>query len=391
MKNLPYSVTSFTNRSGTKSWRVGGSWRGVRLRKNYDSAATAEAVCALENQKAVNAEAAAPLNLVQTRLLPNQIRAAEAAINLIAGRWPLADVVTAGIHTLKTQPKSQPVMPLLLEWLPMVQKDVGERWGYELEARLRKFFRDHSSLTTSQFTPALVREWIDGLGKARNTRANYRNAIHRFGAWLVERGHIKENPGGGIRISKKRTGEDAATMPSVLLAAQAEALLRAVEGAECRRLKGWVTLCLLCGLRPESEATRLTWGEVDFATGEMTVMGRKRGAKPRILKMQPSALAWLKSVKADKEPAPGHFNVTLHRRTVTLANEWIAKRRPEVPPITWDEDIQRHTYISMRAGQKTPMHEVAEECGTSTTMIYAHYKHPRPAAEVKAFWQIMPE
>ena len=96
-------------------------------------------------------------------------------------------------------------------------------------------------------------------------------------------------------------------MRAVLTPAQAKAFLAACEGAECKRLKGWVALCLFCGLRPESEAPRLTWAEVNFQSGECSVMSRKRGAKPRVFKMTPQALAWMLAVMEDGAAQPGRY------------------------------------------------------------------------------------
>jgi integrase len=176
----------------------------------------------------------------------------------------------------------------------------------------------------------------------------------------------------------------------VFTAAQAEAWMRACCSPEYRRLKGWAILCLFCGLRPSSEAINLTWDEIDLESGEISVMGTKRGAKPRHVKLTKTALAWLKFAKEDGEATPGFFNKYQRRMAVVKANEWLAEHHLKEKPLVWDEDIQRHTYASYRSSDGVPLYALADEMGTSTRTIYAHYRNPRPAAEVKAFWAIRP-
>lgn len=333
------------------------------------------------------------MSVVQTRLSSRDLLAAESGVDRIAGRWSLARVIEAGIGKLDADTlKPEPVRPLLEEWLPIVRAEVGDRWYSQLRGRCGAVLDALGEPTTAAFTRENFRAYLDGLKCEPQTKAILRNCVHRFGGWLIERGKLARdaNPGAGIRISRKRAAGGQAKMPAVFLAAQAEAFLRACETAECRRLKGWAVLCLLCGLRPDSEAPRLAWAEIKLELGELTVMGRKRGAKPRIVKLQPAAGAWLRAVKRDGEEFPGRYWRHLRDRAVDLANEWLAAHHPGAPAIEWSTDVQRHTYVSMRAGQGAVMHAVAEECGTSVTVIYGHYRNPRPAAEVKAFWALRP-
>jgi integrase len=178
-------------------------------------------------------------------------------------------------------------------------------------------------------------------------------------------------------------------MPTILSPLQAEALLRACESALCRRLLGWMAVCLFAGLRPEGEAPRITWAEVNFRTRELSVMGRKRGAKPRIIKLQPTALEWLNVVKADLMPQPAFFLRHLRRKAVEIANEWLANSYPKEAAIVWDEDITRHSFASYRSPH-IPVHELAAEMGNSPAMIYGHYRHPQSKAAAEKFWAIRP-
>ena len=386
---LPFGVTKYQNASGTESFRVSGTWNGERMRKNFADRATAEAVCNAKNAEAL-APSARKQRLVPTTLSDEELAAAEAVVARAQGRWPIGRIGEAGLAALESVPVSEPVAALAQEWFKLIEGEVNERWRHDLASRVGRFVRDNPKLMTEGFTRPMVRKWLDGLKVGTQTRANTRNCLHRFAAWLVERGKLRENPAGGIRIKRREAdAEENGTPPTVLTPAQAKAFLAACEGAECKRLKGWVALCLFCGLRPESEAPRLTWAEVNFQSGECSVMSRKRGAKPRVFKMTPQALAWMLAVMEDGAAQPGRYWRHLRTRAVELANERLAECGE--PLVVWDEDILRHSCASYRASGGMALHLLAADLGTSTKAIYRYYRHPRPAAEVAAFSKIMPK
>ena len=66
------------------------------------------------------------------------------------------------------------------------------------------------------------------------------------------------------------------------------------------------------------------------------------------------------------------------------------EKLPAGSKISWDEDIQRHSFASYRLARGGEIAAVAEEMGNSPRVIYAHYKHPRTAEEAGRFWAIRP-
>lgn len=391
VNSLPFSVVTFANKSGATSFRVTGSWAGERIRKNFRHHADAIALCNAKNAAALAATAAAEVRLIQTRLTDHELRTAESAREQSRGRWTLREIVTAGLATLEAAPIVQPLAPLAVEWLDLMEAQVSQQWHRDLRARVSAFVNRNGSLTTGTFTRAAIRADLDALDVAPQTKANHRNALHRFAGWLVERGFYRENPAAGIRIAKSRLAEGAAlAMPAVLTPEQAAALMWAMQLAECRRLLGWAALCLFAGLRPESEAPRAAWAEIDLETGQMHVLGRKRGAKPRTFRLQPTALAWLRLAKLDRMAIPGTYLVKVRRRAVELANERLSEQGGGGGPIVWEEDILRHSFASYRAGAGVTLPALADEMGTSPRVIYAHYRNPRTPEQVAAFWAVMP-
>jgi integrase len=392
MTALPYVVVPFTNASGTTSYRVSGSWKGERIRKNFGDRVRADAFCNSKNVEALAAPASPPAwTLVQTRLSEDEVRLAEAAVARLAGRWSLRELLDVGLEVLAARPSIQPVEPLVEQFLEVRQAQVALLTLKTLRIDLRRFVRAFPGLTTAAFTRALVRKWLDEAQKSRVTKVHWRAAVHQFGAWLVERDILKENPASGIKLASTNSGAERGDRPppAILTPGQAEALLRVCEEPECRPILGWMATTIFTGMRPESEAPRATWAEINFETKEWTVMGRKRGAKPRVIPLTPAAVAWLEVVHADKPERPAEYSKWFRRLATKRANEWLAIHRPGEKPIAWIPDLNRHTFASYRSPLLS-VQKLAEEMGTSPAMIYAHYRKPIAAAPVGAFWALRP-
>lgn len=376
-------VTPFPNPAGSVSFRASGTIGGVRIRKNFSERAAAEDFAQAHNAAALSVVGPA-IQAVQTRLTAAEVVAAEEGVSRAAGRWPLSAVVRAGISALEAA-ETAPARKLAVafeDWLGLVEVEVGPRWLGDLRAKGRAFVAAHPEATVADFTRPAVREYLDGLGLSQQTKANTRNALHRFASWLVERGELPANPVAGIRIARK---QDNDTLPAVMSANQAEAWLRACERDGV--ILGWAVLCTFCGLRPNSEAPRLTWAEIDLAAKTLHAMGTKRGQKPRVMPLQPAAVAWLRAVQKPNPPTPGYFSRRHFRSALDDANANL----PAADRIEWVEDIQRHTFASMRLAVTPDVLQVAAEMGNSPRVIYAHYRHPRARAEADRFWSLRPE
>lgn len=386
---LPFKIYPDTYPNGTPCFRVDGRWKGERTRKFFADATGAEQFCKQKNDEAVlQSSASESLRLRPTRLTEAEIATVEGALLEINERWPLVDVLRGGIRALESKPQSRPIADLAEEWLALIEKEVSARWYDDLRDRVRYFVRDHPGMTTVSLDGGVVRKWLDGLKLTPTTKRNYRGALHRWGGWLKERGHVAVNPFSDIRILAPKGGAHRAELPSVLLPIQAEAFMRGVLQPRSRRLLGWASLALFGGLRPLAEAPHRVWPEINFKTGEVSVLGRKRGARLRVFKAQPLLLEWLEVAKADGVPTPGRYLRKLREAALEWANGWLAAKGH--PLIEWNEDVLRHSYASYRAGQGASVVDLAAEMGTGTSMIYSHYRNPRNAADVKAFWKILP-
>lgn len=401
---LPFSVQLFVNkRTDSRSWRVAGTGaKNGRVRKNFGPAkggeGAARAECDRLNADELAAVAQQPtMRAVATRLSAEEITAVEAAKARAKGRWLVMDILDAGLEALQAQGPALEVGPLFAEWQKGAAAELKDRWRADVRKVTERFLAAHPGLTSRAWTPALTRQWLDSLGVEGQTKANYRNALHRFGQWLCERLGLEDNPARGLLITRRKKLADELAAPSVLSPRQVEALLVVhLTDEQCRRQLGWLVECVFVGLRPQNEAPHAVWPEIDLARGEQKVLGYKRGIKPRQLEMRPTAVAWLREFKRIHErlgsPAPlAPYSTPQRRAAVMLANVWLAKHHPDEPEIAWDEDILRHTYASMRAAEGVTMDELALEMGTSVKVIYSHYRHTKPKRTAAEFWALTPQ
>ncbi len=370
-----------------RGWRLFGYFNGERVRQRSADLAELEAAKSrMETQLVEQDKKRSAPRL--TWLTPQQLREAEGAVTRAAGRWPLSRIVDRGIAALQRNSNEDLVEPHFEAWVAAVGPTLGARWLRDITYRARAFLKQHPKLTFTEFDRELVHAWLMGLKCSGQNRANNRTALSRFCADMVAAGRLEVNPCAGMRIARRK---DRTGAPPILSPLQCHALLLACSTDQlCRRLLGWVVECLFVALRPENEAPKAVWPEVDLANKFQRVMGYKRGVKPRHAPLLPTAAAWLRVVKQDRPAAPGLYWVHLRRRAVRLANEWLAARHPGTPPIVWVEDILRHTYASMRAAERVPDYTLAEDMGTSVAMLYGHYRNIRPRREAARFWALTP-
>lgn len=371
-----FSVKPFLNRSGSTSFRVTGiALDGGRVRRNYADEAAALAKAAELEGRAIRTVNARSPRLVQTRLTDAELLATEATALALPPGQSLEHVLEAGRRALLNSPVVQPVAPLVDTFLAAVKGEVSGRWHADLKHRIGLFTAAHPKLTTDQFTRGLVRTWVDELneqGYSANTRSNMRSAVRRFGAWLVEKGIVKENPAGEIRIGKATERNESP--PTILTPDQADAVCAVIKGP-ARPLLGWVALCLDCGLRPEMEAPHAKWTEVFFDRAVVQVMGLKRGGKVREVEIPARALEWLKEAKAAGDEQPAFCHRYWRKVLVRAVNAWLAEHRPGSAPLVWDEDILRHTYASAHAALGVSIRDLADSMGNSKETIQTHYRH----------------
>lgn len=397
--SLSFSVVSFVNRrTGSASWRVTGSGaKAGRVRKNYSiergGAAAAQAECDRLNAEEIRAAASVPpMRAMPTRLSEAEIMVVEAAKEKAKGRWSVSEILDVGLQGLEQSPVRSAVAPLLEEWLAGPGLELNERWREDVEGSCRRFLKDHAGLMTNEWTIAVTRRWLDGLKRpdghklSGQTKAGIRNALHRFAGWLVERGFMKDNPAAGLWITRAKERQG---LPTVYTVGQVRTMFEVCQADPvCRPLLGWLTLTMLCGLRPEGEAPELRATQIRMREREIILKGQKRGSKPRIVPLQPAAVEFLRVVLKEAPAEPGFFTRGLVRRLDRFTDSALRDRGQALLPE--GVDINRHTYASMRAAMGVQLPDLAKEMGNDVETLYGHYIQPLPKREALKFWAIRP-
>ncbi len=143
-------------------------------------------------------------------------------------------------------------------------------------------------------------------------------------------------------------------------------------------LRGYLVLCLFCGLRP-SETHRIQWGDVDIERGVVTV----RISKVRRWRMVPipaNAAAWLRpTAKPEGLVAPALPKVTRWRGTVPA---WFGRRLKQ--------DELRHTAASYLLAREQDAGKVATWLGNSPAVLLTHYRELVSKEAAAEFFNILP-
>ena len=137
-----------------------------------------------------------------------------------------------------------------------------------------------------------------------------------------------------------------------------------------------VVLVLFCGLRV-SEAIQMTWADIDFEDGVVTVRGSIAKLRvKRICEPEPNALEWLKLAKKNGGILPVSQSVYDKKRRLNL---------PTVGP-----NALRHSFCSYHLAKFKNIGHTAEQAGNSPEMIQKHYKKAVREKVANKFFTIIP-
>jgi len=321
-----------------------------------------------------------------------------------------ADIVDAcrffaeHLEAEKHRVSSKPVADALREWLESyATKDCEARTRQEIKSVAGIYSQAFGTLKLRELTAALLIKWIEryeaqpGKLASPQTRANLRIKISQFLNYSKLQGWIENNPLQGIKIKRPPRGpveifEDVK---------QVSRLIEAADKSASREIVlPYAAVCLFAGLRPNSEAERLEWKDIHFATGDIHVKAStsRKTKLERFVPMPENLISWLETC-AIREPGPiigkSHQKFRLAweelKRIVGFKvgaapeNGWPDSARD------WPEDITRHTFASYQLAVHKSTSQLAEIMGNSEGMIRKHYRRAIREEVAKEFWQIMPE
>ena len=247
----------------------------------------------------------------------------------------------------------------------------------DVRNRLTRFKADFGSRPCRTVSPAELEEWLYGLhngdSPAPQTVKNWRATVRAFFGWALRQRAVDINPIDAVARPKVIRGA-----PGIWLPADLEKLLHAAPPA----LAAPLVIQAFCGLRT-AEVLRLTWREVNLASGLVEVTaGKSKGAARRLVKIEPNAAQWLARHAGSTGPVWAGTWRGYHSAAKSLAISL---------GFRWVPNGLRHSYASHYLSHFGDAGRLAHEMGhTNTQMIYQHYRSLVAPASAAAYWQIVP-
>lgn len=158
--------------------------------------------------------------------------------------------------------------------------------------------------------------------------------------------------------------------------------LHSLAGLITGEFRPWLVLGCFAGLRPEeiapgpaAKSTKrgIHCEEIDFRFGVIRIAAEvSKVGFPRVVPLSEAARAWLQWAGIT-EGMTGP--VCLRNPSQAFELRRLGKIVFAGP---WPKDICRHSYGSYRNAQLRSLAQVAEEMGTSVSMMHRHYHNPQP-------------
>ena len=171
---------------------------------------------------------------------------------------------------------------------------------------------------------------------------------------------------------------------------------KALAAAILPQYRSSIVLQAFCGFRPEEIAPLKRKGtkkskrgirreEIDWQYNVIRVPGEvSKTSFPRNVPLLPAAREWLEWAGVH----PGHTGPVCDENPVESGET--ARLGHEVFKTGWPQDALRHSYGSYRNAMIRSLTQVAEEMGTSETMMKQHYHNPKTKEEGEAWFGLHP-
>jgi integrase len=385
----PYSWTTYL----VQGWQEDGKWQ----RRSFQSKAQAEGLLATLKVQRLNSEV--QLKQTFTTLTAEQIKQAEAAFRRLGDRYTLDTVIDHFVrHHYDTEnPKD---FEDAIEEFENAKRKGGlqARSLRQLKSTLDRFLaylldaRGAESVCVHEITTADVAGFLDalrdrdGVNKAkRKTYNNNRLDLSSFFSWASDRQQrfTPENPVTAVSHFDKKAIEQQREAIQVLAPNQVRELFDYLVGYKDGEFCRYYALLLFAGLRPESEAVRLSAHPrqhelIDLEHGEIELPAEltPKSSGARTVTVQPNLAAWLKAyptpILPDRDVRRDLGNI---RRMFGLS-----------------QDICRHSWFTYSIGRHDSVSTAALEGGNSESVVKDHYLKVAKKRKAKAqeFWNITP-
>lgn len=230
--------------------------------------------------------------------------------------------------------------------------------------------RDLLALTSDDLRGFVAGEHRRGL--APKSLQRRLSACRSFYRWLLKLGRIAASPADAIRAPKA-----ARKLPQVLDVDEAMQLVEVSTDAPLGvRDRALLELFYSSGLRL-SEVCALKWGDLDFAQGLVTVLGK--GSKQRVVPVGSHARKALQDLRAESGGQqidfvfPGRGGRQITSRAIQLRMKRLAMQRGVFKRV--HPHLLRHSFASHMlesSGDLRGVQELLGHADIATTQIYTH-------------------
>lgn len=333
---------------------------------------------------------------IDPELLKTSIQYNEVAIEF--GFSGLRELCAKAISRVENESRSPHLATLLQAW----EADHAGNWspGY-LSKRWRPFkarISDLGGTPISKLGEDFWRKWFAEWRKASAPAASTYNQqlgiLKAIFSHSLAKASMPENPLDAIPLRKDDNKEEV-PVHSV------EEVRRLMEAAWefDRELVPYFAVCYFAGLRPDSEAHRCRFEDLDREAKHQLVRVSKTGRGRRFVDASDALLAWLAPWAGMKGSIlPANFKIRRRRLIYgfyTTSDAELNNEKAWEPLVPWEHDITRHSYGSYFEGahRNEPgcRERLAANMGHRDYKTFdSYYKNARPAAEALLYWQIFP-
>lgn len=264
-----------------------------------------------------------------------------------------------------------------------IDNELGEVKTAKDKARHLKWWKDQvGGVKLADITPTLLSEYRDKLKKKMQsgTVNRYLTSIsHAFSVAVREWGWIESNPVSKVRKLKEPRGrvrflsEDSVDQQGRAVHGERTRLLNACRKSRSPVLHDIVVLALSTGMR-QGEIMNLTWKDVNFRDGRITLLDTKNG-DIRAIPITGMALELLKQrAKVRRLDTQLVFPDKTGKAPAKFRDAWLAALdRAEIDNFRFHD--LRHTAASYLAMSGATLAEIAEILGHKTLAMVKRYSH----------------
>jgi integrase len=243
-----------------------------------------------------------------------------------------------------TKDRGTTFMELAKDWFDAAKTRLKPSSAAGMEVCVRLLNRHFGIMPVRNITTADCREWEKkrGANLCASSFNHERTALVAVLEYAKESGLLMDNP--ALTIMRRKLPKNKITIPTK---DQFKLMVKTIRdaGPSAKQGADLVELLAYSGMRL-SEATGISWGDIDFEGGRFVVTGGSKGTKnheARPVPLFPSLRGLLERLKADlgKEPHANQRVISIATAKKAIGS---ACRRAELPP--FHHHLLRHFFVS---------------------------------------------